>query len=247
MSKNLTRKGLAIGAVVALGSSLIAGSPAFAAPTLNLTDVNEKGNYKMLEGETFTLLASANSDFNASNVGQLRVKVKNVDGVAASGFKIALGTGALTTLDDTNEVQTLNGATKFALGSTAGDTAVFAIGATSVADTTTANLGGASQMTSPFKFQFTAAAVAADANARFEVTVWADADNDGTIDTAAGSEELVSATRTVQFVDVTNVTSTITIDDAIQGAAATGADVTIPGIAIDQLDAAEWGVRFTAV
>ena len=33
MSKNLTRKGLALGAVVALGSSLFAGTPATAAPT----------------------------------------------------------------------------------------------------------------------------------------------------------------------------------------------------------------------
>jgi hypothetical protein len=38
MSKNLTRKGLALGAVVALGSSLFAGTPATAAPTALFLD-----------------------------------------------------------------------------------------------------------------------------------------------------------------------------------------------------------------
>jgi hypothetical protein len=36
MSKNLTRKGLALGAVVALGATLFAGSPAFAANEINV-------------------------------------------------------------------------------------------------------------------------------------------------------------------------------------------------------------------
>ncbi len=52
MSKNLTRKGLAFGALVALGSSVIAGAPASAVGIANdyvsLTDTQAFGNYNML-------------------------------------------------------------------------------------------------------------------------------------------------------------------------------------------------------
>ena len=247
MSKNLTRKGLAFGAAVALGSTLIAGSPAFAAAGINLSDLNAKGNYGMLAGETFTLSASANSDFNASNVGQLRVQIKNLDGVDASGFEIALGTGASAGITDLNDIDNLStlGTTDADLTNTAGDTAVFGIGATSVA---TAGVGGASAMVSPFKFSFSAAAVTAKTTARYEVTVWADSDNDGAIDTDTtngNTAELASATRTVTFYNIADLATTVTIDDAIEGAATVGADVTITGVAVDQLTAAEFGVRYS--
>jgi hypothetical protein len=247
MSKNLTRKGLAFGAAVALGSTLIAGSPAFAAAGINLSDLNAKGNYGMLAGETFTLSASANSDFNASNVGQLRVQIKNLDGVDATGFAIALGTGASAGITDLNDIDNLStaGTTAADLTNTAGDTAVFGIGATSVA---TAGVGGASSMVSPFQFSFNAPAVTAKTTARYEVTVWADSDNDGAIDTDTtngNTAELASSTRTVTFYNIADLATTVTIDDAIEGAATVGADVTITGVAVDQLDATEFGVRYT--
>jgi hypothetical protein len=54
MSKNLTRKGLALGAVVALGSSLFAGSPAFAIDPVSLAPTTGT-TYTTILGETFSL------------------------------------------------------------------------------------------------------------------------------------------------------------------------------------------------
>jgi hypothetical protein len=59
MSKNLTRKGLALGAVVALGSSLFAGTPATAAPTAIFLQSAFGTSTTGVLGQYFTLAASA--------------------------------------------------------------------------------------------------------------------------------------------------------------------------------------------
>ena len=60
MSKNLTRKGLALGAVVALSSTLIAGSPAFAVDPV-LTVAPAAGTaYSTIAGEQFALKVYSN-------------------------------------------------------------------------------------------------------------------------------------------------------------------------------------------
>ncbi len=219
MSKNLTRKGLALGAVVALGSSLFAGTPATAAPGITLTDLNDKGNYTMLEGESFTFLASGNADW-AGSASTLRVHVKNVSGSANAPTEKIGGN------DATAVNYATSGATATALGTAAGDTAVFAV----------------SSMTSPFQFSLTSGAIAADTTESYEVRAWADVNNNGVINDG----EYVSPTRTVVFKDIASLTTTIAIDSPIQGATTVGADVTIPGVAIDQLTAAEFGVKFTS-
>jgi hypothetical protein len=66
MSKNLTRKGLALGALVALGSSLIAGAPASAAPTALYLESAFGTNLNGVLGQNFvlssTVAGGANSD-----------------------------------------------------------------------------------------------------------------------------------------------------------------------------------------
>ena len=218
MSKNLTRKGLALGSVVALGATLFAGSPALAAPGITLTDLNDKGNYTMLEGESFTFLASGNADW-AGSASTLRVRVKNVSGSANVPTETVGGSGASAVNYATS------GATATAIGTAAGDTAVFA----------------ASSMTSPFQFALTSGAIAADTTESYEVTAWADVNNNGVINDG----EYASPTRTVVFKDIASLTTTIAIDSPVQGATTVGADVTLPGVAIDQLTAGEWGVKFT--
>jgi trimeric autotransporter adhesin len=218
MSKNLTRKGLALGSVVALGATLFAGSPALAAPGITLTDLNDKGNYTMLEGEKFTFLASGNADW-AGSASTLRVLVKNVSGSANAPTELIGSNGA------TAESYATSGTTATALGTVAADTAVFAY----------------STMTSPFQFSLTSGAIAADTTESYEVTAWADVNNNGVINTG----EYASPTRTVVFKDIASLTTTITIDSPVQGATTVGADVSIPGVAIDQLTAAEFGVKFT--
>ena len=220
MSKNLTRKGLALGAVVALGTSLFAGAPAQAASGINLTDLNNKGLYGMIEAEAFTFLASGNSDFPSGNASQLRVKVKNVLGSANAPTELIGGNAASA------ENLATTGTTATALGTAAGDTAVFRV----------------SSMTSPFQFSLTSGEIAADTTEKYEVTVFADANNNGIID----SGEVASSTQTVTFYDVAGLTTSIVIGDTTQGSTTVSADVTIAGVDVAQLTAAEWGVGFSS-
>jgi hypothetical protein len=76
MSKNLTRKGIALGAVVALGSSLFAGSPAFATDTVTLAPKTGT-SYSLISGETFTLTAATGSLVPSSSWNTLKTRVTN--------------------------------------------------------------------------------------------------------------------------------------------------------------------------
>jgi hypothetical protein len=97
MSKNLTRKGLALGAVVALGSSLFAGTPATAAPTA-ITFASAYGTSTTgVLGEYFYLSAlltgGANADpikfyvegATAANIVAATRKTTDLAATAASG------------------------------------------------------------------------------------------------------------------------------------------------------------------
>ena len=67
MSKNLTRKGLAFGAVVALGSTLIAGSPAFAG-------VNDSSvTFALTSGTSNNFLLASTPTFNANYVAGINI------------------------------------------------------------------------------------------------------------------------------------------------------------------------------
>ena len=74
MSKNLTRKGLAFGALVALASSAFAGTPAFAADELTLAP-NTGTLYKTIEGNAFKLLAGVAPATSSANLAQLKYQV----------------------------------------------------------------------------------------------------------------------------------------------------------------------------
>jgi hypothetical protein len=74
MSKNLTRKGLALGAVVALGSSLFAGTPANAAAELTIAP-NAGTTYNVLATDDFVLKAYGNTVFSIGTTTDLRWKI----------------------------------------------------------------------------------------------------------------------------------------------------------------------------
>ena len=97
MSKNLTRKGLALGAIVALGSTLIAGSPALAANEVSLA-TKVGSTYSLISGETFTLSAFAGASIPSSSWGSLKTKVTNNSAIAFSTTltqaNVASATGA---------------------------------------------------------------------------------------------------------------------------------------------------------
>ena len=240
MTKKKTLKGLAVGATFALAASGLFAAPAQAASAIELTAQGGKSAYGMISGETFTFTSNGNVDFPAGNAGLLRVEVVNTTGGGTpTGFAI----NASTLVDATNDVLLADGVstTAEALGATAADEATFGLGYTAAQEAANAaNVEGTSAMTSPFTFSFSATA-AADTPQAYAVTVFADVNNNGVKDTG----ELASTTQTVTFSDVTDVVVNYTIDSALEGAGTVGADVTISGIALDQLDDTEFGVKWS--
>lgn len=84
MSKNLTRKGFALGTVVALGASLFAGTPANAAPTALYLDTafGTSGTSQTgVLGQYFTLAGSALGAADANEIEYY------VEGVAAANVE----------------------------------------------------------------------------------------------------------------------------------------------------------------
>ena len=235
----MIRKSLATGAFSALiGASLVVAAPAQAASAIVLDSNGETGKFGAVVAQTFTLKANGNADFLASNATQLRVEVVNNTGVAASGFAI---NG--TTLDSDNDAVadgTANsielfggGQTADSIGSAAGDKAVFGLGATTANQADGGDLGGASAMTSPFTFSFTAAA-----EGTFAVTVFADSDNDGVKD----ADELASPTRTVSFIPLSKVAATIAVTSPVE------ADTTVAGtFTLDGIDGSQVNVQTVGV
>ena len=82
MSKNLTRKGLALGAVVALGSSLFAGTPANANPTALFLASAFGTNLEGVLGQNFVLSGTAAGAADGNDVAYY------VEGVAAADLEV---------------------------------------------------------------------------------------------------------------------------------------------------------------
>jgi len=102
MSIFTTRKGLAVAALAALGSSLIAGLPAHAA---SLVLVPSTGStYALPAGDTLVLRETASSEVASSNFALLKVKVVNTDGVAAA---VTVGSGTPVDLNATAGSETV--------------------------------------------------------------------------------------------------------------------------------------------
>jgi trimeric autotransporter adhesin len=74
MSKNLTRKGLALGAVVALGSTLFAGTSAFAAGEINVAP-SAGTSYNAVAGTAFNLATTFAPGFTPSSYAQLKYSI----------------------------------------------------------------------------------------------------------------------------------------------------------------------------
>jgi hypothetical protein len=88
MSKNLTRKGLALGAVVALGSSLFAGAPAFAAAALQVAPATGTG-YTVLSSDTFALKVVGNADYSLSASSNLFWKITKPASTSSVSYTLA--------------------------------------------------------------------------------------------------------------------------------------------------------------
>jgi intracellular sulfur oxidation DsrE/DsrF family protein len=106
MSKNLTRKGLAFGALVALGSTVIAGVPAQAAGELNVVP-SAGTSYNVLFGEVFNLKTTFAPGYTPSSYAQLLYQIKTdanstveygvgVAAVASPATSVAVSTTAVS-------------------------------------------------------------------------------------------------------------------------------------------------------
>jgi hypothetical protein len=244
MSKNLTRKGLALSATLALGSTLFAGAPAFAAVGIDLDSNGTSGVFGQVEATSFVFTANGNSEFPVGNATQLRVHVKNLNGGTASAFKIngttldADNTADAGSTNTANAIATASGGlTAASLGTTIGDTAVFGLGETTGEQAGATSLGGASAMTSPFTFAFTSNA-ADDAAKAYEVTVFADTNNNGTKDV----NETASSTKTVTFYDMVDLTATVSFDALTEGNTNVTGSAVIANVDMKQISVLDTGI-----
>lgn len=152
MSKNLTRKGLTLGALVALVSSVIAGVPAQAANELTVAP-SSGTSYNIASGSVFNLATTFAPGYTPSSYSQLKYLVKT----------------------DANSV------INYAAGTSARSAANITSAATSVAvsTTSTAISAGISAATD-IAYLGLSAATTTDTS-RVEVTAFVDANNDGAL------------------------------------------------------------------
>ena len=206
MSKNLTRKGLALGALVALGSSVIAGAPAQAAQTLTVapalgtslvTTVGTKFVVSANVGSAVTDTAAGTLKFSISNAGKnLKTFVAAPATTAALANTAALaGTTVANTADTT--IVTAASAT------TSAKTAAVAIETTATA-TTTADV-----------------TAFLDLNGNSIVDAGEDTGNTITIKFIANADLTVAATLTQPLIGATALVGKATTTPALNGNYAT--------------------------
>jgi len=79
MSNNISRKGLALGALIAIGASLFAGAPAHAAAGVTLAP-KLGTSYNSVVGASFDLVPTASSEIPSSSYSTWAVSVENLNG-----------------------------------------------------------------------------------------------------------------------------------------------------------------------
>jgi hypothetical protein len=130
MSKNLTRKGLTFGAIVALVSSVFAGAPAYAADELTLVPTgSDTTNYSTLSGETFTLMTGLAPATPAGNTVQLKYQV-----VTTSAVTVSIKNGANPAVVTSNNgiTQSVTNASVYDVNATVGSLQTIALVAPAV-------------------------------------------------------------------------------------------------------------------
>ena len=184
MSKNITRKGIALGALVALGASVFAGTPAFAADALVLApNYSADSTAAVPVTEKITLNASLAAGSVAANISQLKYKI-----APPSGSVINYG------------VENVASPTQAVGSATANDgTAVVVAAATPTATTTntiTLNVDSATSTTS---------------TKSVTVTAFLDANNNGLLDSAETQQAIT--VQFIKYSEITT-TTTITAPTA---------------------------------
>ena len=251
MSKNLTRKSLALGAAFALVATAVVSTPAYAADGVVLT-ANTGTTLAAPVTETLTLNASLVPSLPAANIAQLKYKVVT-DGTFV--FKAVATSGGVTTTTFSNDdgrsyvgaFQDNDGVTPTA--STADDTGYRAAGVntTEVITPSTPNAGAVNTFALSVDATANAAvattgdaASATTATKTAAVTAWIDSDLDGVVD-AGEAQQVV----TVSFIKYSEITATTTITAPIESDTTATATVVFNNVNNEQLTASEVGASFT--
>ena len=200
MSNNLTRKGLALGALIALGSSVIAGAPAQAAQTITISPAAGTSYNTTLGGASFALTAVVGNSTSDAAAATLKFSIAN------PGSNLEVGTVG---------VAVGNTAAAAAAGAVTGTASTSATIVTAAAAALTAGKSAA------IKIAATAAATPATINA--VVTAWLDQNGNNVIDT----NEDTSAPVTVAFLANSGITAVASITAPLIGDVALTASATI--------------------
>ena len=199
MAKNMTRKGLALGAAFALVGSALVASPAQAAGEITLAVTSGTGNGSVL-GDSFSVKATLGSLVPSSSNDQIKFSVANA-AEASLTATVDAGTADGT---DTENTQLAGGSATWTGSATSAADAFVVYGNFEAA---AANAAGTGTYDSNQTLVLgTGSAVSHDV----VVTAFLDADNDGVQD--AG--EFASAPLTINFVKESEVTWSVAFDAA---------------------------------
>ena len=217
MSKNLTRKGLALGAVVALGATVFAGSPAFAANEINVVP-SAGTSLNIASGEQFTLATTFAPGFTPSAYAQLKYLVKT-DANSTVKFAAQNTTTGLAAAVTASSAQAIS-------------TTSSAVVAGSTAATDVAYLG--------------LSAVTTSVTSAVEVTAFVDANNDGALTAGEwNTVKTVTFKKAADVVPAVTLTQPSTGDQSVKATVAWG-DLNIEQMAAETVKFTVAGGSVTA-
>ncbi len=216
MSKNLTRKCLALGAVVALGSTLFAGTPAIAAPGITIAPA-AGDSYSFISGERFDLKVFGNTEFTFASTTDLQWEVIKTAGEALN-YLVANNASAVAE---------------------AGGTDATAADATVTIDGNASNSSGSTTAGGNRLGLKVASTLATTVKVRAYI------EQNGTAGYQAGAD-LGSNQETVTFIKVASITPTVTITAPTEGETTLSAKVALTNVNQDQVvgDATNSAVAF---
>jgi hypothetical protein len=216
MSKNLTRKGLALGAIVALGTSLFAGAPAFAGvESTGLTLAPKAGTtYNSIAGSSFDLSTVVNSNIETTTVKAAKLSYLITNSGAAS-VKVGFKTASADVTDYAHHAVRF-GATAATVGASSVDSVDTSVSLTNKAIVVTGNASNVGYNSASVGANHLIITSSSDATENVVLTVQAfiDENSNGLID----DFDLTSPARTLTFIPAANVTATTSITSAVIGA-----------------------------
>ena len=229
MTKNLTRKGFAIGSGLALVASALISSPAaYAAGEVTLTP-SAGTSYATILGDNFKLATSINS----SNSTALKYKITNADAAALTITWDSTAPASSAADDIVGSTETSSVAKVVTGGAEANGS--FVTSATSLVATPSAASGNVYDYVSTLD-------ITAGGTAAVSITVqaWIDQNNNGLVD-----DFYVSEVRTVSFVKAADVTTSIDLTSPLAGDTSAAATFSFTNVNTEQVELSKVGINFT--